>query len=158
MDIDFEYEVNYCKNYFIKKYAYIPSECPQCKQKNISLGNIKIIIHPFNIICKNYKCRYRMRITKFSFLDKILPCSIIMKIIEKFLFENCNSISIKKYINAYYNSINIGTINKILKWLRTAFAHYIKDIYRQNKLGKAQRGSNISIDESMFTHSNGNKI
>ena len=99
-----------------------------------------------------------MRITKFSFLDKIIPCPIIMKIIKKFLFENCNSISIKKYINAYYNSINIGTINKILKWLRTAFAHYIKDIYRQNKLGKAQGGSNISIDESMFTHSNGNKI
>ena len=33
-----------------------------------------------------------------------------------------------------------------------------KDIYRLNKLGKAEGGSNISIDESMLTHSNGNKI
>ena len=100
-----------------------------------------------------------MRITKYSFLDKMpkIPCSIIMKIIEKFLLENCNAIIIKKYINAYYYSINIGTINKILKWLGIAFAHYIKDIYRLNKLGKAQGGSNISIDESMFTHSNGKK-
>ena len=89
-----------------------------------------------------------MRITKFSFLDKMpkIPCSIIMKIIEKFLLETCNSISIKKYINAYYNSINIRTINKTLKWQRTAFAHYIKDFYRLKKLGKAQGGSNISID------------
>ena len=112
------------------------------------LGNIKIIIQPFNIIYNNYKCRYRMRITKFSFLDKMpkIPCSIIMKIIEKFLLETCNSISIKKYINAYYNSINIRTINKTLKWQRTAFAHYIKDFYRLKKLGKAQGGSNISID------------
>ena len=101
-----------------------------------------------------------MRVTKYSFLEKIpkIPCSIIMKIIEKFILENCNVNNIKKYINSYYNSINIGTINKILKWLSIAFAHYIKDIYRINKLGKRQGGSNISIDESMFTHSNGNKI
>ena len=87
-----------------------------------------------------------------------MPCSIIMKIIEKFLLENCNSITINKYINDYYNSINIGIINKILKWLRTAFAHYIKDIYSLKKLGKAQGGSNISMEESMFTYSNDNKI
>lgn len=87
-----------------------------------------------------------------------IPCSIIMKIIEKYLLEICNAFTINKYINAYFNSINIATINKILKWLRTAFAHYIKDIYWLNKLGKAQGGSNISIDESMFIHSNGKQI
>ena len=26
---------NYWKNYFIKKYVYLPSECPQCKHKNV---------------------------------------------------------------------------------------------------------------------------
>ena len=41
-NIGFEYEVYYWKNYFIKKYAYIPSECPQCKHKNIILGKIII--------------------------------------------------------------------------------------------------------------------
>ena len=80
-----------------------------------------------------------------------------MKIIEKSLLENYNAIAINKYINAYCNSINIGTINKILKWHRTAFPHN-KDIYWLNKLGKVQGWSNINIDESMFTHSNGNKI
>ena len=34
-NINFENEVNYWKNYFIKKYVYLPSECPQCKHKNV---------------------------------------------------------------------------------------------------------------------------
>ena len=62
--------------------------------------------------------------------------------------------TIHKYIKAYYYPINISTIHKILKWIRTAFGHYIKDIYRLNKLGKSNGGSNISIDESLFTHYN----
>jgi hypothetical protein len=41
-----------------------------------------------------------------------------------------------------------------LKWFRQAFAHYIKDEYRINKLGNRNGTSNISMDESMFTHIN----
>ena len=71
-----------------------------------------------------------MRITKYSFLEKMpkIHCTIIMKTIEKFLFDWSNATIIHKYIKAYYYPINISTIHKILKWIRTAFAHYIKDI------------------------------
>jgi len=87
-----------------------------------------------------------MRITKYSFLEKMqkIPCTIIMKTIEKFLFDWTKIIH--KYIKAYYYPINISTIHKILKWIKTAFAPYIKDIYRLNKLGKSNGGSNISVD------------
>ena len=113
MGIDFETEKNYWSSYFIKKFVYMPTECHKCKQKNISLGNTKNILHPFNIICNDYKCRYRMRITKYSFLEKKtkIPCTIIMKTIEKFLFDWSNVTIIYKYIKAYYYPINISTIH-----------------------------------------------
>ncbi len=45
-----------------------------------------------------------------------------------------------------------------MKWFRQAFAHYIKDEYRFNKLGNKNGTSNISVDESMLTHISGQKI
>ncbi len=54
--------------------------------------------------------------------------------------------------------MNKNTIYKILTWLRTAIAHYLKDIYRLYKLDKSEGGSLISIDESLFVHINGEKI
>ena len=35
--------------------------------------------------------------------------------------------------------------------MRAAFAHYIKDIYKLEKIGKIQGGSVICMDVSMFT-------
>jgi len=62
------------------------------------------------------------------------------------------------YINDYFTTINLSTIRKILKWFRQAFAYYIKDEYRFNKLGNRNGTSNISVDESMFTHISSQKI
>ena len=78
--------------------------------------------------------------------------SISMKIIEKFILEENNANVITKYISNYYNGINRATVNKISNWVRHTIAYYLKDIYRLNKLDKNSGGSNISIDESMFTH------
>ena len=87
-----------------------------------------------------------------------IPVSIIMKIIEKFLLEENNANIIYKYISSYYNGFNRATVNKILEWVSHAIAHYLKDIYRLHILVKNNGGSNINIDESMFTHINGEKI
>ena len=38
------------------------------------------------------------------------------------------------------------------------FSHYLKDIYRQQKLGKSNGGSLISIDESDFVDVKGEKF
>lgn len=54
--------------------------------------------------------------------------------------------------------LNYQSITKILTWLRRTFAPYLKDYYRFNKLGRAQGGSLISIDESLFVKSNGVKF
>ena len=117
MNIEFESKKNYWRDYFIKKYVYKPTKCPKCKQRNISLRTTKNILHSFNILSNNYKCRYRMMIIKYSFLEKVpkVPCSIIMKIIENFLIEDSNATIIHKNIKAYYYPINISTIIKILK-------------------------------------------
>ena len=46
--------------------------------------------------------------------------------------------------------LNRNTVYKILTWLQTAIAHYIKDSYRLYKLGKEGVGYLISIDESIY--------
>lgn len=55
-------------------------------------------------------------------------------------------------------NINIKTINKLLTQLRLCFAHYLKDYYKFNKLGRGSGGNNISIDESNFIKINGVKV
>ena len=32
-------EKKYCEEYFIPNYVYMPSKCPMCTHKNISIGN-----------------------------------------------------------------------------------------------------------------------
>ena len=54
--------------------------------------------------------------------------------------------------------LNYQTFTKILTWLRRTFAHYLKDYYCFNKLGRSQGGSLISIDESLFVKNNGVKF
>ena len=54
--------------------------------------------------------------------------------------------------------ISKPTILKILSWIRKALAHYLKDIYKLHKLGKSERGSLISIEESYFVKQNGRKL
>ena len=153
-------ERNYWKNYLIDHFVYLPKECPQCHHINIKIGELNNINNPLRLVCNNYRCLYRTNLRKFSFLFKFpkQPASVIIKILEKFILEENNASIICKYINDYFTSINLSTIRKILKWFRQAFAHYIKDIYKLNKLGNRNGISNISVDESMFTHINGQKI
>ena len=54
-------------------------------------------------------------------------------------------------------NLNIHTIDRILNIFRKIIVHYLKDYYKFNKLGKSSRGSNISMDEFMFGHNNGEK-
>ena len=82
-----------------------------------------------------------------------------MEIIQKFIIEQQNGTQIKSHLKYQLGvNLNIETIYKILKWFRHVFAYYIKDNYRLNKLGKRNRESNISIEESLFTHISGEKI
>ena len=153
-------EINYWRNYLIFHFIYIPDKCPPFDKKGIKLGNSNSLVNPFRLVCNNYKCLYRCPLRKYSFFGKLsrLPASIIMKIMEKFIIEGQNSRSICKYIKDYYSNINLYTLQKITKWFRHAIAHFLKDEYRLNKLGNRNGTSNISIDESMFTHLNGRKI
>ena len=66
-----------------------------------------------------------------------------------------NTKTLKKELDI---NISLVTIERILAWIRRAFAHYIKNTYRCNKLGKRSGNNNISMDESLFTHENGQKI
>ena len=78
---------------------------------------------------------------------------------QLFFLEKKNSLEIQKYLkNNIEIELNKNTIYKILTWLRTAIAHYLKDINRLYKLGKSEGGSLISIDESLFVNINGEKI
>ena len=74
------------------------------------------------------------------------------------MIEQQNATQIKTQLESQVGvKLNINIIDNILKWFRWAFAHYITDIYKLNKIGKRNGGSNITIDESLFIHINGKK-
>ena len=71
----------------------------------------------------------------------------------------------KKWNKIYKNlkeddkiNISYNTINKILNCFRQAFIHYIKNIYKLNKLGNRAGTSIINIDENIISHINNKKI
>lgn len=73
--------------------------------------------------------------------------------------EDKNATKIKNFLETEEKVyLNYQTFTKILAWIRRTFAHYIKDYYLFNKLGRSQDGSLISIDESLFVKSNGVKF
>ena len=160
-NIEYEDEKKYWENYINKSYIYLPNKCPKCSHTNYSIGDLKNLINPKRYICNNYKCRYRCNLRKFSFLKEFpkIPASIIFKIHAKFIIEENNGIKIKTILKINDNiDLNIKKIYNILNWMKTAFAHFIKDIYKLEKIGNVQGGSVISMDESMFAHENNNKI
>ena len=82
-----------------------------------------------------------------------------MRIINYSIFDKKNGSEIKKALERYNNiKLNYATINKVLNKFRVCLAHYLKDYYKFNKLGKNQGGSNLSIDESKFVKIRGIKI
>ena len=74
-----------------------------------------------------------------------------MRIINYSIFDKTNGSEIKKTLERNNNvKLNYSTINKVLNIFRVCLAHYLKNYYKFNKLGKNQGGNNISIDESNF--------
>ena len=151
--IDTAEERKYWKEYIIKFYVYLPENCPQCSKTKFSIGDLNNTLNPVRFVCNNYKCNYRTNLRKFSFLQLFprLPASVVFKILYSFISLEQNAQSIKKFIKNQYN-INLcyKTITNILTKFRIMFDHYLKDIYRLNKLGKRNGGSLISIDEYDF--------
>ena len=139
--------------YLLKKLIYIPDTCPICHKSNIKIGIYNKLLNPFRLICNNYKCKYRGTIRKYSCLKIFLKISgtIFFKILFKFIIEEKNGTKIKSYLETSENIyLNYPTITKILIWIPRSMAHYLKDYYRFNKLGRRNGGSLISMDESNF--------
>ena len=70
-----------------------------------------------------------------------------MKILKYFIFAQKNGTNIRK--------ASIHTVDRILNIFSKKIDFYLKDYYRFNRLEKRSWGSNINMDESMFTHING---
>lgn len=74
-----------------------------------------------------------MLIQKNLFFDnfKKIPLSIIVKIIELFIFENKKWSEIFKYLLDYYqiNILNMNIVYEILTQLRKYIAHFLKESY-----------------------------
>ena len=134
---------------------------PKCKINKLTIGNKNNLISPKILICNNSKCKYRTTLRKFSVLVLIkkIRCSHVMKILKYFLIDQKNGTQIKNaLLEEDKIDINIHTVDNIINIIRKIIAHYIKDTYKFHRLGKTNGGSNISMDESLFTHINGEKI
>ena len=139
----------------------MPEKCSKCKSKHISIGNKNSLSSPKILLCNNNKCKHRQSLRNYSFLllFKQIRCSYIMKISKYFILDQKNGTNIRKALSEENNiNLNIHAIDRILNIFRKIIAHYLKDYYKFNKLGKVTGGSNISMDESMLTHINGEKI
>ena len=53
--------------------------------------------------------------------------------------------------------LNIYSKDKILNIFKRIIAHYLKNYYRFNILGKEAGDSNVSMDEPLFAHKNKKK-
>ena len=158
---ELEKEKQYWDNYFLINYVYIPEKCPKCKHNKISIGNRANLISPKILLCNNKICKSRISLRNFSFLKlfKKIRCTYLMKILKYFIIDQKNATLIEKTLSEEDKiKLNVHTIDKILNTFRNIIAHYLKDFYRFHRLGKEQGGSNISMDESLFTHINGEKI
>ena len=158
---EIEIEDKYWSSYFIKNYVYVPNKCPICNKSNITIDSLKNILNPKRLICINYKCRFRGNLRKYSLMSQFprQQASVIMKIIKLFIIDEKKGTKIQKTLKQEYDiNISLVTIERILTWTKRAFAHYIKDNYKCNKLGKRSGNSNISMDESLFTYDNSQKI
>jgi len=64
-----------------------------------------------------------------------------------FITKEKNATKNKSYLDTLEKiKLNYPTITKILLWIRRILAHYLKDNYRFNKLGRRNGGSLIDID------------
>lgn len=77
----------------------------------------------------------------------------------KFIIEGKNAKKIKSFLEIEEKiKLNYMSLTKILIFIRRCCAHYIKDYYRFNKLGRRAGGSLISVDESDFVDVEGQKL
>ena len=160
-DLNLENERNYWSKYIIKNYIYLPDNCPMCKKTNIKIANNKKLLNPLRLVCNNYKCKYQCNLRKFSCLSAFpkKPGSLFFKIMYKFIFEEKNASKIKSFLETEEKiKINYLSLSKIFIFIRRCCAHYIKDYYWFNKLGRSSGGSLISVDESDFVDVEGEKL
>ena len=160
-DLNLENERNYWSKYIIKNFIYLPDICPMCKKSNIKIANNKKLLSPLRLVCNNYKCKYRCNLRKFSCLSVFpkIPGSLFFKILYKFIIEEKNASKIKSFLETEEKiKLNYVSLSKILIFIRRCCAHYIKDYYRFNKLGRRSGGSFITVDESDFVDVKGEKL
>ena len=56
--LNVESEEKYWGQYILKTFIYLQKESPQCKIKQIKLGNRNNLNNPNRMVCNNYKCSY----------------------------------------------------------------------------------------------------
>ena len=86
---------------------------------------------------------------KFSCLSAFpkRPGSLFFKIMYKFINEEKNASKIKSFLETEEKiKIKYVSISKILIFIRRCCAHYIKNYYQVNKLGRSSGGSRKTLD------------
>jgi len=156
----YEDEYAFMKDLLKKGYIYNPSICPVCAieffwVKNYTKQNLCKILY----IRRNYiKCRKAINIKNYSIFQiaKSFPCSIIFKIIKKFLFEEKNSKKITELISLKYkHNVNAKIIEKILRFIINIIYIHLKNKYETTIIGgyKYELSQKIvALDEALLIY------
>lgn len=71
-------------------------------KKNKTIGSGNKILNPLRLVWNNVKCLYRTNLRKYSFLKcfPLIPATVVMKVLFKFVIDERNGEQIIKYLNS----------------------------------------------------------
>ena len=146
-------------------YFYNPDIRPNCKEGEYGINpyNNKEKINIYYCRCNNLKSMKKVNLRYYSIfkINKDIPVSVLLKIINLFIFESYNAKRItEKLIIEYNNNINNKTIEKILFNIRKIIYIYMEDKYNNTLIGGLNPLNypiNVAIDETLLLHSSTNE-
>ena len=149
-------------NKLIPNFIRIPDKCPICKIGIIYLRKNNSLNNPFLGKCNKYNCNREIYLRKGTIFaeNNKTPCSVLFKVLELWLLEEHNVQEIIKHLISYYNKEKIDNrfIYSFVDKLRQIIATHMKNVYKIEQLASPNSNNHISIDESLFSHQNGEQI
>ena len=150
------------KNYLIGIFILIPEICNICKKGHINLRDNNSIINPFLGKCSNYKCNREFYLRKNTLFEyhRNIPASVLYNILKLWLLEEYDVTKIASKLKTFYNVEKVDSrfIYKFIHNNRILIANYLRTVYALDPLAYKNKFQHIAIDESLFTHKEGEQV
>lgn len=160
--INEENERTFWHKFILITIVTIPTICPNCNYKSISIYNNDSINNPVLGRCNSHKCRKTIDLRKNTLLDYFprTPASIVFKVIYIWIYDkkNCKEIVDKLNIEITNYTIIKDKVLEILKVARYYIANYLRHVYIIKEFFNINQNERYAINESLFANILGNQF